>query len=200
MNAIGDERIHFYLRHKAQIDEWAAIGQEAGSAVDRFLQSLEDDLAEVADGLRPDTSLEMVQVSRGGVFLLVLDGWPRDQEGNPLVGIGVAWDRQPFLDGDDAPYVGVRVSYHHERADDLRAQMREALDGLRQANGYEASNMWVAWRRDQDDGDYWLDTAPYRARVKSDLEHCWTLFADPVDAAVKAWRSSVLGSETEASR
>ncbi len=188
MTRLGDDRIHFYLRNKEQIDEWAAVGEEAAAAVGEWLTTLRRDVADVAEDLGSDVDAAEVEVSRGGVFLMKLAAWPLDTEQDPLVGIGLAWDREPFLNGERAPYSGIRVSYKHDRADALRTAVRAAVaEAGPAATGYERSNMWVVWRRHRAATDYWLDPDAYRQQVRAALAQDWQTFRECVDGALETW-------------
>jgi len=109
MTVLGDERVRFYLRNQAEIDEWASLKKEAASVVDDFLHSLLEDITDVAADLGLDADPEDLDLSKGGVLLLRRSTWPRLEDGAPEIGIGLAWDSSPLLHGPTAPYSGLRI-------------------------------------------------------------------------------------------
>lgn len=108
--SFDDERVRFYLRHRARLEEWAGLRSEAVAAVHAWLVGLRPDVKRLASELGPDV-LVQARVSDDTdwpSFLLFRSAWPVRSEG-PAACVALEWGRRRVvLHDDDWPYVGLR--------------------------------------------------------------------------------------------
>lgn len=147
MTCIDDDRLLFYIEHAQQIRQWAALGDEVRDAANAFLIRVLQRF-ESRDDLPP----EAVAWSGGveGNFphvVLYLDNW-RDDEDKPLVRVAISWSKKNVgLDARTAPYVGVTTNPTTKQGKMRSAQLRQALEAHRRAQGATATDWWPSRRR-----------------------------------------------------
>lgn len=92
---IDDERVRFYLRHREQIEQWAALRSEAATAVDDWLLGLRDDVDALMVELGSDVAVcvrDQPDATFPG-FLLFRRAWSVKDAADPQSSIGLEWVR-----------------------------------------------------------------------------------------------------------
>ena len=123
--SLADERVLFYLRNQARIEEWAALRVDAAAAIDEWLCALEPAIEQLAAELGPDVSAESVLESDQAwpAFRLTRETWI-DEDADTVVAVGLQWGRgRTTLHGTNTPYVGLIGAKTHT----LGAEMRQSV-------------------------------------------------------------------------
>ncbi len=148
---IRDPRARFYLDHRAQIEEWAALRSEAGRALYDLLLDLVDELAvEVQE--RGERLARTADLDKGGYPRLVLEdaSWRAPTELNAPYGLALEWERATIASGGQARvYVAVRADPDHPRYDAVKEQVRSAAAGWKRQLGagwQGTSTTWPCFR------------------------------------------------------
>ena len=89
MKRIEDERVRFYLRHRTQIEEWAAIADDVPEVAHRFLKTVGRDVKALSKQL--DVRYWSVDTAFPKRFLVHPD-WVRSKD-VPAIAIGLEWRR-----------------------------------------------------------------------------------------------------------
>jgi hypothetical protein len=193
MNRIDDPQLVFYLRHQAQIDEWAALASRVPSLVDQFLTSIGDDL----DGLASELDPRAVPFrSLSGTYpklFLVDPAWrraPSEQqgEGDVLLGIGLEWLRGKstgFTPPPRCAYAG--VWYDKDLVDEVTlGKLKKAVADARDRTGQKLSSgaWWLAYRYEPAPGEYWSDLSLYRRQITDSIRWLWQTFAPALRATM----------------
>lgn len=182
--SIDDDRIRFYLRHREQIEQWAALRGEAAIALDDWLVGLKSEIDALVSELGGDVVLcarNPVDIEYPG-YLLFRSTWRVADKGAPQPSIGLEWVRsKTTLRGTFAPYVGLRSFRDAELGAAIRA--RADFKRCRAERKDAQSPYWAAY-------GYVLPTEPfpddadaYRVRLLNALREAWRVYAPIVDAA-----------------
>lgn len=180
---LSSPRLQFYLRHKANIETWAALRNEVHDATSELMAGLREDFADVATGFGNDASVRYDgEGTRYPRLMLWRSSWPEhDQEAT--LGIGLEWMAKVDPGGSAPPYYGIRVARTAPGGETLL----EALRDVAQAAGafpkpYTFKGLWWPVYRTMDgDPDWWKDLPAYRQRVLDEVIACWQLSVPLVD-------------------
>jgi len=174
---LNDERVRFYLRHREQIEAWAALRTETASAIDDLLEQMAEDVDELATELDGDVVMtSRVDGQNYPHFLLHRAEWGFEPT-NPQAAVGFEWARsKTFLAGAHSPYVGVRFDISDNDTRILRNAFRDAVQATRSNRKDKASPYWPCYRYLPADGEFWLDFTPYRAQVIAALRDAWSVY------------------------
>jgi hypothetical protein len=191
MTDVMDERVRFYLRHREQIEAWAALKSEAAAAIDERLEQLVEDVEGLVGDLGDDVELSaVVQGEAYPRLLLHRKSW-RQTEGSPEASVALEWARGKTLLGPTAcPYVGVRFDISTERVRLLRNAFRDRVQPTRAARGDKATPWWPCLRNLPGSGEFWDDFQPYRQQLVDALEQAWVAYQDPLGQVLTAAEES----------
>ncbi|MCK6590177.1 MAG: hypothetical protein HUU21_34800 [Polyangiaceae bacterium] len=198
MNRIDDPQLAFYLRHKAQIDEWAALAPRAPSVADQFFTSIGDDLDGLASELDPRAEPFRAlsgKLYSGGSYpklFLVDPAWRRvptkkqDAE-DLLLGIGLEWNRgkTDFTTPQRCAYIG--VWYNLDLVGEVKQkELKKAVAEAGKAAGQKFSTKWywLAYREEPASGEYWGDLSPYRQQIANSIRWMWKTFAPALRSTI----------------
>lgn len=186
MSLEDDERVRFYLRHRAQIAEWAALRAEAAEAVDEWLLGLEPHVGALAAelgagvGFSASTAEDLACPS----FQLARATWPRTDAGGLGVSVNLEWVRgRTTLLALASPYVGLRSMKDSSLGAILRAD--EATKSVRVSRKDTPNPWWAGY-------GYVLPTMPfpdeadkYRQALIEALRGAWNAYAPAVDQVLQ---------------
>lgn len=179
---ILDDRVRFYLRNRADIDEWAKLRSEAHVAFDTYFRGLEPDL----ESLFADTPADVRIAFHEGLprFVCWLDHWPLTDSGHPVISVALEWPKGVIPDAPDAaPYVGVLVLMNEAPAEALRAAFRQGAVEIRDRDGWKHTKTWPVWQRVVAEGEYWDELDDYRSELLLAVQKTWDTFAGLIDQA-----------------
>ena len=181
---ILDDRARFYLRNRADIEEWASLGSQARTSLHHYLQGLGPDIEERLAG---DGSQVNVEYHDGNPrFVCWLEEWDAvNESGHPLLSVALEWTRNVTPDHPDrAPYVGVLALLSTPRGERLRRAFRDRAIETRTRQGWKHNNTWPAWKPVLADGEYWDHLDGYREQLLKELATTWEAFSGHItDAA-----------------
>lgn len=187
-----DDRARFYLSHRAEIEEWAALRGEATAAISQYLSgigpTIEDALADLDEAIIVQPYLDYDNWPR---FVCCLPDWPVEAEhGHAVIAVVLEWDKNRVaLDSPDlAPYTGVRIEMNDPLGPPLRAAFMARARTTRDRERWQHQKMWPAWDRWPAEGAYWDDLDAYRDLAVERLVHTWNTFAGFIAQAVEATR------------
>lgn len=186
MKKITDPRIAFYLKHREQIEQWAAIAEDVPELADRFLRSMESDFRELARRLNVRRWLPHDE-SHPKYFLLE-ESWLASNSEEARVAIGLEWRRRDVTFYGNAPYVGVWVNLRREGSRELYELISKRIAGLRPRNAFSYSKWSPAYMhvRPEVSDPYWEDLTDYRAKLIDEIQNTWWLFRDTVSETVSS--------------
>ncbi len=176
---LEDERVRFYLKHRAQIEEWIAIRDEAAAAIDEWLAGLQHDVEALG------IELGNVQVEPGldeddawPGFWLKRPSWPDD-----AVFVGLEWHRRhTMLCADSAPAVGVWSEKSTMVGQSLR--QNDQFQAARSRRRDKASAWWPAYRYLLPVAPFPADADNYRRTLVESLRDAWNAYAGEIDRAL----------------
>jgi hypothetical protein len=189
---LEDPRLRFFLEHREQIREWAAIADEVADAVADVLRGLSPDIVARVSG---DEDLRVGERLAGEPqqnTVLYRPTWVAAPLHEPFVGVALGWDGKKVdptggWPGTQLPYVGISTSHFADegkRADAaLRAWFRQPGISL---PGYLNGSYWIAYRPIQAPTDWWKDVAAWREWVIDQLLAAWGECAPAIGAALAA--------------
>lgn len=181
---IGDERATFYLRHHREIEEWAALRDEAARAVDDWLAQLGERLhAKLGDPERPVELRSVVSPDeRYPKFHLVDPSWDPTNATDPPASVCLEWIRgRTTLAGQLTPYVGLRSP----RTLPIGIQLR-TLPRMQPRPGQQAvstSAWWVAYWHVSPAGAFVDDPHAYAEKLAECFWDAWLACAPAIDEA-----------------
>jgi len=179
MDSISDDRIQFYLEHKFQIEEWAAIADDVPAVAHRFMRSLKEGIHTLArahdvNPWTPDGA------NLYGHFL-VRQRWLTGQM--PDVAIGVCWEPDHVNFSSQAPQVGVWINQRSPDTQRISAALNQEL-AFTQWSHHMGNVPMVVQKRVRPEGTFWEDLAPYRASLRRAVDSAWRDLAEHVDKSV----------------
>lgn len=184
---IEDEPVRFFLRHRAQIEEWAALGVEAKRLAHQVMIALGDRLAE-----RPPPGCEVTAGEEGGyrAWLLYRPGW-LGEDGRPVVAVGIVWSEKSVDFRSGNSWIGVWRGLR-EKSDPLPDLLRSSLAPAGKKLGLKSKG-WPEWplyrRAPAPTGDFWDDLRPWMDELEHSIHSLWELIADDIDRIVRQLRA-----------
>lgn len=170
-----DEPIQFYLQHKAQIDEWAALAKKTSTAADKFFRSAAPKFKSAFAGV-PGEPLVFVKLDeRCPKLFLHRQSWRPADDKYPRVAIGLEWNKKSVQ--FDTCCVGVWV--YVDRGEDGKALDRELRAVLRDDRSAEQGRWksdlwWPIWKYVvPSHKDFWNDLDGFREELIAAALACW---------------------------
>ena len=181
---LRDKRIEFYLEHRDDIREWAAIEKDVARAVRSLLSESQADLEvrlRELDSAATTTRLDNGKYER---IMLRRSSWPVE------LGVTLEWEKTVDPFGGSLPKIGV---FFVTKAPG-ESRLREAvLERCRQTGGLAAlgykigpESVWPAMRRVEKSRDWWRDPDQWVGDITSDVIALWEKAAPAVEAALGA--------------
>lgn len=186
MRSIDDERVLFYLKHEAVIEEWANVRTDVASTAHRFYLSLAEDLEAPVVELGDDV---MIWVNDGtwAHVGLYRESWLSDAS-TPLAIATLEWNRGGTLFQGGLRLSGIRCDINTDEGKRLRAATANLVRDKRSSLGYPHMQAWWPAQRPVPgpaEADYWLDLDPFRRALVDEIVDAWNTFSEFVDEAMK---------------
>ena len=185
---LADDRIQFYLRHRAAIREWAAIERDLFEATHRIMVGL---IPEIEAAVRDrDDSVIVGGVALDGSWPRIVARratWPVSPSGDPIVGVTLEWTPKVDPSGGALPYIGVRVEADHPAGKALAETLRPMVAGSdAAAAGFKASNYvwWPVQQRVHASPDWWQAVDGYRTACIDRFGTAWSVLSPLVDQSL----------------
>lgn len=187
INRIEDEPLRFFLRHRAQIEEWAALAGEAKRLAHQVMIAVGDRLAE-----RPPAGSEVMAGEEGGYrsWLLYRPEWV-GQDGQPIAAVGIVWSGKAvdFRKGDS--WIGVWRGLR-DKPDPLIDVLRSSLAPAAENLGLKSKG-WPEWplyrSAPAPTGEFWDDLRPWLDQLERSVRSVWELTAEDIDVIVRRLRA-----------
>jgi hypothetical protein len=181
MNRIDDQRVAFYLRNQARIEEWAGLASSVSTEAHTFLCSCSDDLSQLAADVAPDARVESFLDSAWPKLLIVSPTWFLENDPVPRLGIGIEWHKTSklgFTVPERCAFTGVWVNNHMADGPELSSKLKIAFaqSGLMKPRALTSTTWWPAYRWEKASGEYWNDLSAYRAQIVESVRLCWKDF------------------------
>ena len=174
--------IQFYLKHQAQIDEWAALAKEVPKLAHELYSSLAPALEERAASLEGAPLLHQRLDRSCSALFLFREGWRSDA--TPRAAIGLEWLRSSS--GFRGSYSGVWIHQELPRGRELHALVKARIAATANQHGLQAERTWwAAWRYESPArDDFWNDLDGFARDLVEAIATWWTVFHRDVDAAL----------------
>lgn len=184
MRRVTDPRVAFYLKHREQIEQWAAIAGDVPEIVDRFLRSTEGNFRELARRLNVHPWLPRDESHPK--YFLVERSWLASNSEDARVAIGLEWRRRDVTFYGNTPYVGVWVNLRREGSQQLYDTISDRIASMRHQKAFGYSKWWPALRHVEPESSdaYWEDLTDYGTKLIDEIQDTWWLFRDAVSDAV----------------
>lgn len=179
IDRIEDEPVRFFLRHRAQIEAWAALESETRQVAHQAMTTVGDRLAE-----NPPAGTEVLAGDDGGydARLLYRPDW-RGDDGRPMAAVGIGWHptRVDFKPG----YIWIGVwRGQRDDADPLVDLLRSSL--TERAAAPELKNKgWKQWPLYKfapgPSGEFWDDLQPWLKELEDAVRTVWAGAADEIE-------------------
>lgn len=183
--AVFDDRVLFYLRHRADIEEWAALAGEASEAVDGYLRRLRPAIENRLAGGEEERLVRRF-LDGNHRFLTGYERWPASKNGHWHISVALEWPKRTTLDHRGrCPYVGVMVPQSHDAGKTLGAKFRELADDTRKIHGWGTSPWWPVYRPVAAPASYWENLDSYREQLLDAIDDTWEKFGLYIDEALE---------------
>lgn len=186
MSLEDDERVRFYLRHRVQIAEWAALRADAAEAVDEWLLGLEPHVSALAAqlGAGVASSASTAEELPCPSFQLARATWPRTDAGGLVVSVNLEWVRgRTTLLALASPYVGLRSLKESSLGAVLRAD--EATKSVRTGRKDTPNPWWVGYGYVLPKVPFPDEAEKYRQALIDALRAAWNAYAPVVDQVLQ---------------
>lgn len=185
-SACRDEPVRVYLRHRAQIEEWAALAGEAKRIAHQAMTTVGDRLAE-----SPPGGAEALAGDDGNydARLLYRLDWLGD-DGQPIAAVGLGWSPSSVDFKPGSSWVGIWRG-QRDHPDPLVDALRSSLAGTAAGLGLKSKG-WAQWplygSAPGPRGEFWDNLRPWLDEVEGLVRSVWERLADEVEATLEAMR------------
>jgi hypothetical protein len=156
----------FYLRHREDIEEWAALRSEARDYLGLALLGLGSEVTALADEL----GCEVFIGPDDGMMTIYRAEW---KTRSADISIGFGWDTRRLLTPNtytEWAWVGAYL----EGRDSTRGRAyTEALKPMKQRHGYAAGSPWAVWRPVVPQTGRPVEPDDYAAQVLAEVRKAW---------------------------
>ena len=190
--ALDEPRLQFFLKHRRQIREWAAMADDARGGVAEVLRGLLPDAQVV---FRERYGVEVVDrlPGRGDAKLVAYrQEWRAGEPLSPLAVVGLGWtsgkvDPEAFWPGTQLPWVGIHVA--KTGAEAIAPLLRERVrDKNHRPPGYVKGLDWITYKTFKASRDWWQDIPAWRTSVIEELATAWGECSPLIDEAFRSVR------------
>lgn len=174
----GDERLQFFLRHRDDIREWAAIESEVRAATREILAGLQMDIGDRLAAI--DADVTTARCDNGGYERIMArrPAWP------DWVGVTLEWENAVDPFGSRLPKYGIFVT----PSPDLNAACARVLALAKVTPSFTAGGFKVpegrAWpivRRVAKSKDWWRDLDGWTEPIVQGIVDLWPKAAAVID-------------------
>ena len=175
---IEDEPVRFFLRHRAQIEEWAALESETRQVAHQVMTAVGDRLAE-----NPPAGTEILPGDDRGfdARLLYRPDW-RGDDGRPMAAVGIGWDPTKVDFKPGYSWIGVwrgRRDNPDPLVDLLQSSLAERAAALKLTR---KDSQWPLWRHAPGpSGEFWDDLQPWLKELEDEVRTVWARTADDIE-------------------
>lgn len=180
--SFDDERVRFYLKHRDQIEEWAALRSEAAVAVDEWLAQLRLDVEELARSLGASVRVHALVGTEQAwpSFRLTDSVW--DEKPEPA-SVALEWMRgRTTMRGTFLPYVGVKSPKTTSIGVALRAS--DAFRQVRQTRKEATTPWWASLKYFAPDAAFPASADAFRETLIEALRDAWRAYSGIVSSVV----------------
>jgi hypothetical protein len=178
IDQIEDEPVRFFLRHRAQIEEWAALASEAKQIAHQAMTTVGDRLAE-----NPLAGAEIFAGDDGGndARLLYRPGWLGD-DGRPMAAVGIGWRPTTVDFKPSSSWIGVWRGQRDDPdplVDRLQSSLAELAAALELTH---KEKQWPLYKYGPGpSGVFWDDLQPWLKEIEDEVRTVWARAADEMD-------------------
>lgn len=178
-HSFDDDRLQFFLRHRDEIREWAAIERDVVSATRDLLGGVLPDVDERLATLDPGVSVVRHDHGRYERILARRQEWPN--------GIGMTLEWQDSVDpfGSSLPKYGIFFINGEAHLEPARLRMVELARATPAFTGggfkTPGDRYWPAVRWVPKSADWWRDPDAWAASITDALVELWPVAADVID-------------------
>jgi hypothetical protein len=181
-NPLDTERIQFFLRHRDDIREWAAIEREVISGTRELLAGLQPVIEERIVAIDPSAEVVRHDGGRYERILVRRQAWP--------VGIGVTLEWESSVDpfGGTLPKWGIFFVNGDLALRPARSAMAAAATAAPwvKAQGYKPSDsVWPIVRFVPKSSTWWQDPEAWLAPIADAMVVLWPLAAPIIDGGLE---------------
>lgn len=179
---LDDERLQFFLRHRDEIREWAAIEREVVVATREILASVQDHLDERLATVDSGATTARRDGGKYERIVALRAGWPDG------VGVSLEWDSgvDPF--GSWLPKFGILFLNEDPvlQAARLRVASLAASTPALTAAGFKVpgDRNWPGVRWVPKSKDWWKDVDAWTSSIVESLVDLWPIAAPLIDQAL----------------
>lgn len=155
----------FYLRHRDDIEEWAALRSEARAYLELALLGLDTAVAALADELRCEAF-----VSVDDAIMTIYRAEWRTRTAD--VSIGLGWDRRRLLNPGYTEWAWVGV-YLEGSGSPRGRDYAAAIKPLKQPLGFSSGSPWFLWRPVAPPPGRPIEPDDYAAQVLTEVRKAW---------------------------
>lgn len=191
MKEVDDERIRFYLRHRALIDQWARIKVELPAVCGKFFWSLQDDIEE---RFLLDETIQLYREEEGNtpkLFVYRKSWLPPEQPTSvenprPLVGIGIEWQRKRADFGKGTAYVGIWNDQRSPLKRSLVQELTTIADRVAKSQRRNATPWWTerTFVEPPNNESYWENLSPFRNLILEEIGSYWNRYDADIAASL----------------
>ena len=182
IDRIEDEPVRFFLRHRAEIEAWAALESETKQVANQAMTTVGDRLAE-----NPPAGAETLAGDDGGydARLLYRPSW-RGDDGRPMAAVGIGWHptRVDFKPGNS--WIGVWRGQRDDAdpfIDLLRSSLTESAAALELKN--KGWKQWPLYKvAPGPGGEFWDDLRPWLKELEDAVRTAWARTADDIEVVL----------------
>ena len=179
IDRIEDEPVRFFLRHRAQIEAWAALESETKQLAHRALTTVGDRLAE-----DPPAGAEILAGDDGGYDArrLYRPEW-LDDDGRPIAAVGIVWNPTKVDFTSSHCWIGVWRGQRDQPdpfVDLLQSSLTEPVAALELKNtGWKQWPLYKA--APAPSGDFWDNLRPWLEVLDEQVRTVWARTADEIE-------------------
>lgn len=178
IDRIEEKPVRFFLQHRAQIEEWAALKSETRQAAHQAMTTVGNRLAE-----NPPAGTEILVGDDGGLDarLLYRPGW-RGDDGRPMAAVGIGWDPNKVDFEAGYSWIGVwrgRRDIPDPIVDLLQSSLAESAAALRLTR--KAPDWPLYKQASGPSGEFWNDLRPWLKELEDEVRTVWARTADDIE-------------------
>jgi hypothetical protein len=178
IDRIEDEPVRFFLRHRAQIEAWAALESETRQVAHQAMTTVGNRLAE-----HPPAGTEILAGDDGGLDarLLYRPDWQGD-DGRPMAAVGIGWHPNRVDFTPSSCWIGVWRGLRGDPdpfGDLLQLSLKESAAALELD---KRGKDWPLYKWGSGpSGQFWDDLRPWLKELEDEVRRVWERTADEIE-------------------
>jgi hypothetical protein len=178
-NSFDDERLQFFLRHRGEIRDWAAIERDVVTATRDLLGGILPDLDERLSTIDPGAGAIRRDGGRYERILVRRQDWPVD------IGMTLEWQDAVDPFGGSLPKYGIFFINGEARLEPARVRIVELARATPALTGggfrTPGDRYWPAVRWVPKSADWWHDPTAWVSSITEALVDLWPTAAAIID-------------------